>query len=106
MRAYTVLSGGEKFVVSMALSLALSSLNGINFSSNILFIDEGFGTLDEATLNTMMQTFENLGQITGESSRRVGVISHRAELKERIPLQIRLRRMGEGRSMVSVHNPT
>lgn len=106
VRAYTVLSGGEKFVVSMALSLALSSLNGINFSSNILFIDEGFGTLDEATLNTMMQTFENLGQITGESSRRVGVISHRAELKERIPLQIRLRRMGEGRSMVSVHNPT
>ena len=106
VRAYTVLSGGEKFVVSMALSLALSSLNGINFTSNILFIDEGFGTLDEATLNTMMQTFENLGDITGESSRRVGVISHRAELKERIPLQIRLARMGEGRSQATIHNPT
>ena len=106
VRASTVLSGGEKFVVSMALSLALSALNGIAFTSNILFIDEGFGTLDEATLNTMMQTFENLGDITGESTRRVGVISHRAELKERIPVQIRLARIGEGRSQATIANHT
>lgn len=104
VRSSTLLSGGEKFVVSMALSLALSTLNGQSFTSNILFIDEGFGTLDEATLNTMMQTFENLGSLAGEGNRRVGVISHRTELKDRIPVQIRLKRNGSNRTEVTIVN--
>lgn len=103
IRSVTVLSGGERFMVSLALSLALSSLNAPGMNVNILFIDEGFGTLDENTLDSVMQTLETLQEIAGQSNRRVGIISHRSELAERIPTQIVVRRCGEGRSMVEVH---
>ena len=100
VRSATVLSGGEKFMISLALSLALSSLNRPDLNVNILFIDEGFGTLDEKSLDSVMATLEKLQEIAGESNRRVGIISHREELEERIPVQIRVKTKGMGRSTV------
>jgi DNA repair exonuclease SbcCD ATPase subunit len=70
---------------------------------NILFIDEGFGTLDEKSLDSVMSTLEKLQEIAGQSDRRVGIISHREELDERIPVQIRVVKRGEGRSQVDCH---
>ena len=104
MRSATVLSGGERFMVSLALSLALSSLNRPDLNVNILFIDEGFGTLDEHNLDSVMQTLERLQDIAGQQERRVGIISHREELIERIPTQIQVKKRGEGRSVVTIKN--
>ena len=100
IRSATVLSGGERFMISLALSLALSSLNRPDMNVNILFIDEGFGTLDKASLESVMTTLEKLQEIAGQSNRRVGIISHREELDERIPVKIRVIKKGEGRSRV------
>ena len=104
IRSATVLSGGERFMVSLALSLALSSLNRPDLNINILFIDEGFGTLDEKSLDSVMQTLERLQDIAGQQKRRVGIISHREELIERIPTQIQVKKKGEGRSVVMIKN--
>ena len=104
VRSVTVLSGGERFMISLALSLALSSLNRSDMNVNILFIDEGFGTLDEKSLDSVMQTLEKLQEIAGQTNRRVGIISHREELEERIPVKIQVIKKGEGRSMIEVTN--
>lgn len=104
IRSATVLSGGERFMISLALSLALSSLNRPDMNVNILFIDEGFGTLDEKSLDSVMSTLEKLRQLAGQRNRRVGIISHREELIDRIPSQIRVTKKGEGRSRVTVTN--
>ena len=104
VRSVTVLSGGERFMISLALSLALSSLNRPDMNVNILFIDEGFGTLDEKSLDSVMQTLEKLQEIAGQTNRRVGIISHREELEERIPVKIQVIKKGEGRSMIEVTN--
>lgn len=104
IRSVTVLSGGERFMISLSLSLALSSLNRPGMNVNILFIDEGFGTLDQKNLDSVMSTLEKLQEIAAESNRRVGIISHREELYERIPVQIQVRKKGEGRSVVEVRN--
>lgn len=104
IRSVTVLSGGERFMISLALSLALSSLNRPDMNVNILFIDEGFGTLDEKSLDSVMATLEKLQEIAGESNRRVGIISHREELDERIPVQIQVKKRGEGRSTIEIIN--
>jgi DNA repair exonuclease SbcCD ATPase subunit len=100
VRSVTVLSGGERFMISLALSLALSSLNRPDMNVNILFIDEGFGTLDEKSLDSVMSTLEKLQDIAGQTNRRVGIISHREELVERIPVQIKVVKKGEGRSLI------
>ena len=102
VRSVTVLSGGERFMISLALSLALSSLNRPDMNINILFIDEGFGTLDEKSLDSVMSTLEKLQEIAGQTNRRVGIISHREELDERIPVQIHLVKKGEGRSIIEI----
>lgn len=102
IRSATVLSGGERFMISLALALALSTLNRPDMNVDILFIDEGFGTLDEKSLDSVMTTLERLQEIAGESHRRVGIISHREELAERIPARIRVVKKGEGRSRVEV----
>lgn len=102
IRSATVLSGGERFMISLALSLALSSLNRTDMNVDILFIDEGFGTLDKASLESVMSTLEKLQEIAGESNRRVGIISHREELDERIPTKIHVVKKGEGRSRVEI----
>ena len=102
VRSVTVLSGGERFMISLALSLALSSLNRPDMNIDILFIDEGFGTLDEKSLDSVMSTLERLQEIAGQNGRRVGVISHREELDERIGVQIRVVKRGEGRSRIEL----
>ena len=89
-------------MISLALSLALSSLNRPDMNVNILFIDEGFGTLDAKSLESVMSTLERLQEIAGESNRRVGIISHREELDNRIPTRIRVVKKGEGRSRVEI----
>lgn len=104
IRSVTVLSGGERFMISLALSLALSSLNRPDMNINILFIDEGFGTLDEKSLESVMSTLEKLQEIAGQNGRRVGIISHRKELIDRIPVQIHVAKKGEGRSMIEIMN--
>lgn len=104
VRSATVLSGGETFMISLALSLSLSSLNKQGMNVNILFIDEGFGTLDEKSLDSVMSTLERLQEIASQSHRRVGIISHREELQDRIPVKIRVEKKGEGRSRISIEN--
>ena len=83
------LSGGEGFMVSLSLALGLAKMGDNNAFCDILFIDEGFGTLSGDCLNTVMETLEKLHRIGG---RRVGVISHIADLKERISAQIQVKR--------------
>ena len=100
VRSATLLSGGERFMISLALSLALSALNRPDMNVDILFIDEGFGTLDEKSLDSVMSTLEKLQTIAGLSERRVGIISHREELEERISVQIRVEKKGQGRSQI------
>lgn len=102
VRSAAVLSGGEKFMISLALSLALSSLNRPDMNVNILFIDEGFGTLDQECLSSVMSTLGKLGEMSGQGGRRVGIISHREELLGCIPNKIKLSKIGEGRSNVEV----
>jgi DNA repair exonuclease SbcCD ATPase subunit len=102
-RSATLLSGGERFMISLALALALSSLNRPDMNVNMLFIDEGFGTLDQTSLNSVMTTLEKLQEIAGQSNRRVGLISHREELKS-IPVQIKIEKQGFGRSKVIIQN--
>jgi exonuclease SbcC len=97
-RSMNTLSGGETFLVSLALALGLSDLAGRNTIINSLFIDEGFGTLDDATLDVAISTLENL-QSTGKT---IGIISHVEALKERIDTQIRVLKEGNGFSRVEV----
>ena len=92
------LSGGESFKASLSLALGLSdtvssNLGGIQMDA--LFIDEGFGTLDRHSIDNAM---EILLQLSG-TSKLVGVISHREELIENIPQQIRVRKTREGSSL-------
>ena len=89
-RPTSTISGGESFLVSLALALGLSSLNRKSLSVDMLFIDEGFGTLDSDYLNTVMEALEKLHQIGGK---KVGIISHVEGLKERIKTQIQVRRI-------------
>ncbi|MDE7413330.1 MAG: SMC family ATPase [Muribaculaceae bacterium] len=102
VRSATVLSGGERFMISLALSLALSAMNKANMNVDILFIDEGFGTLDASTLNAVIDTLRRLPEIAGQNGRRVGVISHREELADRIDVKIKVKKCGEGRSRISI----
>ncbi|BDR11379.1 AAA family ATPase [Comamonas thiooxydans] len=80
------LSGGEAFLVSLALALALSDLVSSKTSIDSLFLDEGFGTLDGDTLEIALAALDALNA----SGKMIGVISHVEALKERIPAQIRV----------------
>ena len=96
------LSGGESFMVSLSLALGLSAMLRVNASVDVIFIDEGFGTLDDSCLERVIALLERLHELNG---RRVGVISHVAELSERIPTQIRVERIDNTRSRVLCVNP-
>jgi exonuclease SbcC len=91
------LSGGESFLVSLALALGLSRMASRNVRIDSLFLDEGFGTLDEDALDTALQTLAELRQ----DGKLIGVISHVAALKERIASQIRVFPLSGGRSGLS-----
>jgi exonuclease SbcC len=84
------LSGGESFLVSLALALALSDLASHKTSIDSLFLDEGFGTLDGETLELALDALDALNA----SGKTIGVISHVEALKERIPVQIRVSKTG------------
>lgn len=97
-RATRSLSGGERFLVSLALALALSGLEGRQSFVDTLFIDEGFGSLDAETLDLAVDALETL-QGRG---RKVGVITHVAGMMDRIGVQVRVEKRGSGRSVVRV----
>jgi exonuclease SbcC len=93
IRSVRTLSGGETFQASLALALALSTqLSSMAAEGaarlDSIFLDEGFGTLDEATLEVVAATLENLAQ----GDRMVGVVTHVGALADRIPVRFRVRR--------------
>ncbi|QSQ20299.1 AAA family ATPase [Pyxidicoccus parkwayensis] len=98
VRSVASLSGGESFLVSLALALGLASLSSETTQVETLFIDEGFGTLDPETLEVALATLDAL-QATG---RQVGIISHVSGLAERIGVQVRVVKQGGGRSRLVV----
>ncbi|SBV91376.1 AAA family ATPase [uncultured Dysgonomonas sp.] len=98
VRTVHSLSGGESFLISLALALGLSSLSSNRMKVESLFIDEGFGSLDIDTLRIAMDALEQL-QTQG---RKIGVISHVAEMTERITTQVRVVKTSNGRSKVEV----
>jgi exonuclease SbcC len=89
VRDTRTLSGGESFLVSLALALALSDLVSNKTSIDSLFLDEGFGTLDSQTLDTALDALDNLNA----SGKMIGVISHVEAMKERIHVQIKVNKM-------------
>jgi exonuclease SbcC len=98
IRSVHSLSGGETFLVSLALALALASLSAHETPVESLFIDEGLGTLDTQTLDIALSTLDALQA----SGRKVGLISHVAGTAERIGVQVRVSPTGGGRSRVEV----
>jgi exonuclease SbcC len=97
-RSVHSLSGGESFLVSLALALALASLTSNRLRIESLFIDEGFGSLDPDTLNTAMGALMQLES----QGRKVGVISHVTEMTDAIPTQIRVVKGRRGASRIVV----
>lgn len=89
IRDTRTLSGGESFLVSLSLALALSDLVSHKTSIDSLFLDEGFGTLDAETLDTALDALDSLNA-TGKT---IGVISHVEAMKERIPVQIKVKKI-------------
>ena len=91
------LSGGESFIVSLSLALGLSHMASKNVRVDSLFLDEGFGTLDDEALDTALETLSGLQQ----DGKLIGVISHVPALKERISTQIQVTPQTGGRSQIS-----
>lgn len=98
IRTVHSLSGGESFLISLALALGLSSLSSNRMKIESLFIDEGFGSLDSETLGTAMDALECLHA----QGKKIGLISHVAEVTERIATQIRVVKKLNGQSAVEV----
>ena len=100
VRNLSSLSGGETFLVSLGLALGLSSLSSRNIQISNLFVDEGFGTLDSENLNIVIDALSGLRTMQGK---KVGVISHTPEMRERIHTQIQVIKAGaSGRSELKV----
>jgi len=96
IRSTKNLSGGESFIVSLSLALGLSHMASKNVRVDSLFLDEGFGTLDEEALDTALETLAGLQQ----DGKLIGVISHVSALKERISTQIQVTPQTGGRSLL------
>jgi len=96
IRSTKNLSGGESFIVSLALALGLSKMASRKVRVDSLFLDEGFGTLDEDTLETALETLASLRQ----DGKLIGVISHVAALKERITTKIQVEKVSGGKSIL------
>lgn len=100
-RSVASLSGGESFMASLSLALGLSeeiqaSAGGVQLDT--MFVDEGFGSLDESSLDLAMRSLQDLS----DGNRLVGIISHVGELKERIDKQIVVTKMKSGGSKVEI----
>jgi exonuclease SbcC len=96
VRSTDNLSGGEGFIVCLALALGLANMTGQQVNVDSLFLDEGFGTLDENSLATALDSLSGLMQ----KGKIIGIISHVAEIKQRIPNQIEIKSLN-GRSQMS-----
>ena len=99
VRSGNTLSGGEGFVISLSLALGLSSLAENSISVDTLFIDEGFGTLSQEWLNSVMSALEKLNSSSGK---HVGIISHIEDLQKRIPTVIEVKKKNATTSEVFV----
>jgi exonuclease SbcC len=99
IRSVDTLSGGEMFLTSLALAMALSEFASQNAQLNTLFIDEGFGTLDPDSLNAAMEAIDT---IRLQSKKMIGLISHVQELRERIHCQIEVKPKGNGQSAIEI----
>lgn len=97
VRSTKNLSGGEGFIISLALALGLSQMASQNIRVDSLFLDEGFGTLDEESLEIALETLTGLQQ----EGKLIGVISHVAALKERILTQIQVNKLSGGFSEIT-----
>lgn len=97
IRSTKNLSGGESFIVSLALALGLSRMAGRNVRVDSLFLDEGFGTLDDETLETALGTLASLRQ----DGKMIGVISHVGAMKDRINAKILVQPVRGGRSIIT-----
>ena len=96
IRSVHSLSGGESFLISLALALGLASLSTNRMSVESLFIDEGFGSLDIETLRIAIDALERLRS----SGRKIGVISHVSEMTERIGVQVKVVKSSNGKSRI------
>ena len=96
IRSTKNLSGGEGFIISLALALGLSQMASQNIRVDSLFLDEGFGTLDEDSLDIALDTLTSLQQ----EGKLIGVISHVQALKERILTQIKVEKLSGGHSQL------
>ena len=101
LRSVHSLSGGESFLVSLALALGLASLSSHRVKVESLFIDEGFGSLDAESLNVALDALDRLQAL----GRKVGVISHVQEMTERIGTRVRVSRLNGGASRVALEGP-
>lgn len=97
VRSTKNLSGGEGFIISLALALGLSQMASHNIRVDSLFLDEGFGTLDEESLDIALDTLTSLQQ----EGKLIGVISHVQALKERILTQIQVTKLSGGYSKIT-----
>ena len=97
IRSTKNLSGGESFIVSLTLALGLSQMASRKVRVDSLFLDEGFGTLDEEALETALETLAGLQQ----DGKLIGIISHVSALKERISTQVSITPVPGGRGLLS-----
>jgi exonuclease SbcC len=97
IRSTKNLSGGESFIVSLALALGLSHMASRKVRVDSLFLDEGFGTLDEEALETALETLAGLHQC----GKLIGIISHVPALKERIRTQLAINPVSGGKSVIT-----
>ena len=98
MRSVSSLSGGESFLTALALSLAIANMASGSMKIESLFIDEGFGTLDAASLHMVMNALDQLQS----QGRKVVLISHIQDMHERIPVQIQVNPRGAGASSIEI----
>ena len=99
-RPITTLSGGETFLVSLALALGLADMRRSGMPIETLLLDEGFGTLDPRALDVAVDALERLH---ASNRIQVGIISHVEALRERIEARIVVQPMGNGRSRLVTH---
>lgn len=102
VRPVTTLSGGESFLLSLALAMALADLRQVHMPLETLLLDEGFGTLDQESLQVAIGV---LNSLQTRSNRQIGLISHVEGLKESVEYRVRVTPEGNGRSTLQIERP-